>query len=93
MEQKYGDKALDPDASSSSDSSDDEPLEVSEEMEEQFLKTLSLLKTQDPRIYDPEYKFFNEKEEKEKETEAVGEFLLHSIIMHIDNLYRLIYCF
>ncbi|KPJ00886.1 Protein KRI1-like [Papilio xuthus] len=69
LEQKYGSKALNSDASISSDSEDesDEPLEVSEETETQFLKTLALLKTKDPRIYDPGYKFFDEKVEKEKE--------------------------
>lgn len=68
VEQKYGTKALNSDASISSDSEDedDEPPEVSEEVEKQFLKTLALLKTKDPRIYDPNYKFFDEKVEKEK---------------------------
>ncbi|CAG5019979.1 unnamed protein product [Parnassius apollo] len=72
LEQKYGTKALNSDASESSDSEDesDEPLEVSEETEAQFLKTLSLLKTKDPRIYDPSYNFFDEKVEKEKEKES-----------------------
>nr|XP_034835225.1 protein KRI1 homolog [Maniola hyperantus] len=71
LEQKYGSKPLNSDASSSSDSEDesDEPVEVSEEVEKQFLKTLALLKTKDPRIYDPNYKFFDEQLEKEKEKE------------------------
>lgn len=65
VEQKYGSKALDPDAlSSDSEDESDEPPEVSEEMETQFLKTLALLKTKDPRIYDPSFKCFDQKEEK-----------------------------
>nr|XP_026492259.1 protein KRI1 homolog [Vanessa tameamea] len=71
LEQKYGSKPLNDDRTVSSDSEDesDEPPEVSEEVEKQFLKTLALLKTKDPRIYDPGYKFFDEKIEKEKEKE------------------------
>ncbi|XP_063540671.1 protein KRI1 homolog [Cydia strobilella] len=73
LEQKYGPKALNSDASLSSDSEDDsdEPPEVSEETETQFLKTLALLKTKDPRIYNPDFKFFdNEKKEEEKKPEV-----------------------
>ncbi|CAH0724128.1 unnamed protein product, partial [Brenthis ino] len=77
LEQKYGSKALNSDVSISSDSEDesDEPPEVSEEVEKQFLKTLALLKTKDPRIYDPNYKFFDEQIEKEKEKEEDGKKL------------------
>lgn len=61
MQEKYGEN---PTASvSDSESESDEPPEVSEEMEKQFLKTLSLLKKKDPRIYDPEYNFFQDTEE------------------------------
>lgn len=73
LEQKYGSKALNPDESISSDSEDDsdEPPEVSEEMETQFLKTLALLKTKDPRLYDPSFKCFDDTEKKpEKEIKA-----------------------
>lgn len=68
MEQKYGSKALNTDGDDSTESEDesDVPPEVSEEVEKQFLKTLSLLKTKDPRIYDPNFKCFNDKIEKEK---------------------------
>lgn len=66
MEQKYGSKP-NADGSESTDSEDesDAPPEVNEEMETQFLKTLALLKTKDPRIYDPEFKFFDGTEKKE----------------------------
>ncbi|KAG6450982.1 hypothetical protein O3G_MSEX006857 [Manduca sexta] len=73
LEQKYGDKVLSSDVSVTSDSEDesDEPPEISEETETQFLKTLALLKTKDPRIYDPNFKFFNDEEKKqEKETKT-----------------------
>lgn len=67
VEQKYGDKVLSSDILMSSDSEDesDGPPEVSEEMERQFLKTLALLKTKDPRIYNPSFKFFESAETKE----------------------------
>lgn len=67
MEQKYGSKPTGSDVTGSdSEEEDNEAPELDEEIEAQFLKTLSLLKTKDPRIYDPNYKFFNEKVEKEK---------------------------
>ncbi|XP_053614800.1 protein KRI1 homolog [Plodia interpunctella] len=77
LEQKYGSKALNSDASLSTDSEDesDEPLEVSEETEKQFLKTLALLKTKDPRIYDSSYKFFDENKEKQPEKESKAKTL------------------
>lgn len=80
VEQKYGTEVLNSDAPISSDSEDesDEPPEVSEEMETQFLKTLALLKKKDPRIYDPGYKFYDE-EEKESGTYLIKQQGSHSI--------------
>ncbi|XP_075981322.1 protein KRI1 homolog [Anticarsia gemmatalis] len=72
LEQKYGSKPLNSDGSVSTDSEDesDEPPEVTEEMETQFLKTLALLKTKDPRIYDPQFKCFEDSKKKEPEKET-----------------------
>ncbi|XP_052755710.1 protein KRI1 homolog [Galleria mellonella] len=72
LEQKYGSKALNGELSSSSDSEDesDEPPEVNEELEKQFLKTLALLKTKDPRIYDSNYNFFDTEVKKDTEKET-----------------------
>ncbi|XP_063830927.1 protein KRI1 homolog [Ostrinia nubilalis] len=68
LEQKYGPDALNSDASGSdSEDESDEPPEMSEEVEEQFLKTLAMLKTKDPRIYDPNFKCFDVDEEKKPE--------------------------
>ncbi|XP_045526543.1 protein KRI1 homolog [Pieris brassicae] len=67
LEQKYGQKPSSDVSGTDSEDESDELPEISEEVETQFLKTLSLLKTKDPRVYDPNYKFFNEKVEKEKE--------------------------
>ncbi|KAI5636486.1 KRI1-like family domain-containing protein [Phthorimaea operculella] len=77
LEQKYGSKALteDPSLSSDSEEDDDEPPEVSEEVETQFLKTLALLKTKDPRIYDASFKAFEEKEEKKEEVKSASKTL------------------
>ncbi|RVE41659.1 hypothetical protein evm_013698 [Chilo suppressalis] len=77
LEQKYGPDALLSGGSGTSDSEDesDEPLEDNEEMETQFLKTLALLKTKDPRIYDPDFKCFEEDTEKEPIKESKSKTL------------------
>ncbi|CAG9795987.1 unnamed protein product [Diatraea saccharalis] len=69
LEQKYGTDALNSDGSSDSEDESDDSLEVNEETETQFLKTLALLKTKDPRIYDPNFKCF----EEDKDTKSVAE--------------------
>lgn len=66
VEQKYGSGE---DETDSEDDSD-EPPEISEEMETQFLKTLALLKKKDPRIYDSKYSFFNKVEEENVKEDA-----------------------
>jgi protein KRI1 len=58
LKTKYGEELLDEDASSSSDD-DDDGIELTEEVEKQFFKTLSCLKNKDPRIYDATVRFFD----------------------------------
>ncbi|XP_044264541.1 protein KRI1 homolog isoform X2 [Tribolium madens] len=59
LKTKYGDDLLD-DESSSSSSDDEEGVELTDEVEKQFFKTLSCLKNKDPRIYDENVRFFDE---------------------------------
>ena len=98
MEQKYGSKP-NADGSESTDSEDesDAPPEVSEEVETQFLKTLALLKTKDPRIYDPEFKFFDGSEKKEpgKYEPRVFRKLVNIVckmmmMIFVDKLFRIL---
>lgn len=47
---------------SSSESDDDEGVELTEEIEKDFYKTLACLKNRDPRIYDEKVRFFDDKD-------------------------------
>ncbi|KAG1650989.1 Protein KRI1 [Nymphon striatum] len=64
-------------SSSDSESSEDEDAEVGSELtpdvEKQFIKTLGLLKKKDPRIYDKNTVFFEEKEENTVKTKKKKE--------------------
>lgn len=49
--------------SSSSSSDDEDGVELTEEIERDFFKTLSYLKNKDPRIYNENVKFFQDRGE------------------------------
>ncbi|XP_017863004.1 PREDICTED: protein KRI1 homolog [Drosophila arizonae] len=64
--QKYKDRGLDISESeldSDSESSDEDEVDV--KFDQEFFKTLASLKSKDPRIYDKETRFFNEKADSE----------------------------
>ncbi|BFF96767.1 protein KRI1 homolog [Drosophila madeirensis] len=64
--QKYKDRGLDVSESEfDSDSESSEEDEVNPQFDQDFFKTLSSLKSKDPRIYDKETRFFNESSEDE----------------------------
>lgn len=63
VREKYGSEALDSSESSSSSEVEDEDAEaLTSDVERDFLRTLSLLKSKDPSIYDAQTKFFSEGE-------------------------------
>jgi len=57
LKNKYGENYLE-DSESSSSSDDEDAVELTEEVEKDFFKTLSYLKTKDPKIYDSNVSFF-----------------------------------
>ena len=65
MRDKYGDvgvKQLEEEGSSSESSSEEEDEDaeaLTPQVERDFLRTLSLIKSKDPRIYDKEVSFFS----------------------------------
>ncbi|KAK3912278.1 Protein KRI1-like protein [Frankliniella fusca] len=62
LEDKYGN--VDESTSSSSSDDDDDPEELKQVLSKDFFEVISSLKTKDPKIYNPEVKFFkNEKEQ------------------------------
>ncbi|XP_030766832.1 protein KRI1 homolog isoform X2 [Sitophilus oryzae] len=65
LKSKYGEDALDISDSSSSDD-DEEGLELTEEVEKDFFKTLSCLKKKDPKLYDNNINFFKSRGENSK---------------------------
>ncbi|KAH8239965.1 hypothetical protein KR032_009850 [Drosophila birchii] len=69
--QKYKDRGLDVSESEfDSDSESSEEDEVDPKFDQDFFKTLSSLKSKDPRIYDKETRFFNESSSDEDDKEG-----------------------
>ncbi|CAD5117170.1 DgyrCDS5972 [Dimorphilus gyrociliatus] len=57
---RYGEDAVENESSSSDESDEDLAEYITPEFEERWLTTLEALKKQDPKIYDPNVKFFKE---------------------------------
>ncbi|XP_066154798.1 protein KRI1 homolog [Euwallacea fornicatus] len=68
LKTKYGEDALEMSDSSSSSDDDENATELTEEVERDFFKTLSYLKTKDPKIYDNNISFFKHKPEVVKKS-------------------------
>eukprot|EP00117_Sycon_ciliatum_P024968 scpid54194/ scgid20825/ Protein KRI1 homolog len=67
LQEKYPD-GLDSE-SSSSEEEDENAEALTEEKEQDFLRTLSLLKARDPKIYDPNVRFFRDEDEEDSDSE------------------------
>ena len=75
MKDKYGDVDVngndDETDSEDAESEDDDAKELNENVEKEFFKALSLVKSHDPRIYDKEKcRFFDQSEKSSKETSS-----------------------
>ena len=58
--------------SEDSESEDDDAEALTEQVEKDFFKTLAMLKTKDPRIYDKETKFYDEAKAKSENGSSKG---------------------
>eukprot|EP00111_Clytia_hemisphaerica_P002403 TCONS_00006871-protein len=62
LKAKYGDVAID-EGSSSSEEEDDDAEALTPQLEEDFLKTLAMIKSKDPKIYDKASEFYHKSTE------------------------------
>eukprot|EP00794_Sanderia_malayensis_P008075 gene8075-8939_t len=70
LKQKYGDDQMSTE-SSSSESEDEDAEALTPQIEKDFLKTLTLIKQKDPKIYDKEAKFYNSQDESSHDESKV----------------------
>lgn len=69
MKDKYGEGAEQED-SSPSESEDEEAAGVTEKNDQEFLRTLSLIKANDSRVRDPSYQFYHSEDESSQAKSA-----------------------
>ncbi|CAH1242971.1 Hypp7014 [Branchiostoma lanceolatum] len=72
LKDRYGDVALDDSSSSSSETEDEDAVELTPAIEKGFLKTLAALKSKDPRIYQQDINFYDE-DKKAGSSKAEGK--------------------
>ncbi|KAJ8305278.1 hypothetical protein KUTeg_015823 [Tegillarca granosa] len=68
LKDKYGDVSDGDTGSSSSETEDEEAEALTSQIEKDWLRTLSALKSKDPKIYKKDFQFYNTKEDSGKET-------------------------
>ncbi|KAJ8306136.1 hypothetical protein KUTeg_016681, partial [Tegillarca granosa] len=68
LKDKYGDVSDDDTGSSSSETEDEEAEALTSQIEKDWLRILSALKSKDPKIYKKDFQFYNTKEDSGKET-------------------------
>ncbi|NXH21844.1 KRI1 protein, partial [Bucco capensis] len=77
LQDRYGNAGSSSQSSSSDEEEEEEEVHLDPQLEKEFYRTLALLKTRDPRIYQQDLSFYShpgneEEEEEEEEQEKVS---------------------
>ncbi|XP_035698638.1 protein KRI1 homolog [Branchiostoma floridae] len=73
LKDRYGDVDVDASSSSSSETEDEDAVELTPAIEKGFLKTLAALKSKDPRIYQQDVSFYEDKKAESDKAEGKGK--------------------
>eukprot|EP00058_Branchiostoma_floridae_P020469 XP_002605959.1 hypothetical protein BRAFLDRAFT_92213 [Branchiostoma floridae] len=73
LKDRYGDVDIDASSSSSSETEDEDAVELTPAIEKGFLKTLAALKSKDPRIYQQDVSFYEDKKAEADKAEGKGK--------------------